>query len=126
MHACCSITKGLVPRKWPKHDRNPQRGDTTDLVPTATENHGCQPTVWEVGHPKMELGKPSTVGFVSMVEMSRTAGNDAIVEVTKEIHDLPQRILVVPLSLEAFWGHLCTIFSSARTKMPLHALVVPF
>ena len=82
------------------------------MDPIVAENCGCQPTVCEVGRSKMELGKPGVVTFFLMGGMSMTGGNDMIVEETVEVHDLPQRIIMVFPNLEALWGHLCTICSS--------------
>ena len=81
---------------------------------------------WEVHHPKMEFGLPSTAGLNSMGRMSIRVGNDVIVEEMAEIHDLLQWILVVPPSLEALRVHLHTINSSVGVGGPLHMLVVPF
>ena len=44
--------------------------------------------VWEVGHPKTELGEPDTVWFILMWGTSMTKRNSAIVEETAEYDDL--------------------------------------
>ena len=82
--------------------------------------------VWEVGHPKMELGEPGTVSFVLMGGMSVIGGKGMIVEEMAEIHDLLQKILMVPPSLLAFRGHLCIICLLTGLDKPLCILIIPF
>ena len=69
--------------------------------------------VWEVGHLKTELGKPGTVGFISIERMSVVVRNNMIVEKTAEIHDSLQRIPVMLASLNALRVNLSTILSLA-------------
>ena len=67
--------------------------------------------VWEAGPLKMELGELGTIGFISIRGMSVIEGNGTIVEKMAKIHDLPQRIPMVPPSLVALRSHLHTIYS---------------